>query len=428
MTKNYKFETLQVHAGQEVDPTTHSRAVPIYQTTSYVFENSDEGADLFSLRKPGNIYTRIMNPTTDVFEKRVAALEGGAAALAVASGSAATTYAIQNVASSGDHIVSASTVYGGTYNLFAHTLVYQGITTTFVDPDDVSNFEKAIQPNTKAIFIESLGNPNGNIIDIDALAEIAHRNGIPLIVDNTFATPYLFRPFEHGADIIVHSATKFFGGHGTSIGGVIVDSGKFDWAASGKFPQYTQPDASYHGLVPVEGFGNLAFIFRARVILLRDTGAALSPFNSFLFIQGLETLSLRLERHNENAIRIAQYLEKNPHVEFVNHPGLESNKYHALALKYFPKYAGSIFTFGIRGGSDEAKKFVDNLPIFSNLANVADVKSLAIHPASTTHSQLTESELRSGGILPNTIRLSIGTENIDDLIDALDEAFAAVFG
>jgi len=427
MAKNYKFETLQVHAGQEVDPTTRARAVPIYQTTSYVFENSEDGADLFSLKKPGNIYTRIMNPTTDVFEKRVAALEGGVAALAVASGSAATTYAIQNVASSGDHIVSASTVYGGTYNLFAHTFKYQGITTTFVDPDDVSNFEKAIQPNTKAIFIESLGNPNGNIIDIDALAEIAHRNGIPLIVDNTFATPYLFRPIEHGADIVIHSATKFFGGHGTSIGGVIVDAGKFDWA-SGRFPQYTQPDASYHGLVPVDGFGNLAFILRARVILLRDTGACLSPFNSFLFLQGLETLSLRVERHNENAIKIARYLEKNPHVEFVNHPGLESNKYHALAVKYFPIFAGSIFTFGIKGGAEEARKFVDNLPIFSILANVADVKSLAIHPASTTHSQLTESELRDGGILPNTIRLSIGTENIDDLIDALDEAFAAVFG
>lgn len=427
MAKNYKFETLQVHAGQEVDPTTRARAVPIYQTTSYVFENSEDGADLFSLKKPGNIYTRIMNPTTDVFEKRVAALEGGAAALAVASGSAATTYAIQNVASTGDHIVSASTVYGGTYNLFAHTFKYQGITTTFVDPDDVSNFEKAIQPNTKAIFIESLGNPNGNIIDIDVLAEIAHRNGIPLIVDNTFATPYLFRPIEHGADIVIHSATKFFGGHGTSIGGVIVDAGKFDWA-SGRFPHYTEPDASYHGLVPVDGFGNLAFILRARVILLRDTGACLSPFNSFLFLQGLETLSLRVERHNENAIKIARYLEKNPHVEFVNHPGLESNKYHALAVKYFPIFAGSIFTFGIKGGAEEAKKFVDNLPIFSILANVADVKSLAIHPASTTHSQLTESELKAGGILPNTIRLSIGTENIDDLIDALDEAFAAVFG
>ena len=426
MTKKYKFETLQVHAGQEVDPTTRARAVPIYQTTSYVFENSDDGADLFGLRKPGNIYTRIMNPTTDVFEKRVAALEGGAAALAVASGSAATTYAIQNVASSGDHIVSASTVYGGTYNLFAHTFKYQGITTTFVDPDDVTNFEKAIQPNTKAIFIESLGNPNGNIIDIDLVAEIAHRNGIPLIVDNTFATPYLFRPIEHGADIVLHSATKFFGGHGTSIGGVIVDAGNFDWA-SGRFPQYTNPDPSYHGLVPASAFGNLAFILRARVILLRDTGACLSPFNSFLFLQGLETLSLRVERHNENALKIAQYLEKSEHVAFVNHPGLESNKYHALALKYFPKFAGSIFTFGIKGGAAEAKKFVDSLPIFSILANVADVKSLAIHPASTTHSQLTESELTDGGILPNTIRLSIGTENIDDLIDALDEAFAAVF-
>jgi O-acetylhomoserine (thiol)-lyase len=428
MAKDYKFETLQVHAGQEVDPTTRSRAVPIYQTTSYVFENSDEGADLFSLKKPGNIYTRIMNPTTDVFEKRVAALEGGAAALAVASGSAATTYAIQNIASSGDHIVSASTVYGGTYNLFAHTLTYQGITTTFADPDDVTNFEKAIQPNTKAIFIESLGNPNGNIIDIEAVAEIAHRNKIPLIVDNTFATPYLFRPIEHGADIVVHSATKFFGGHGTSIGGILVDSGKFDWAASGKFPQYTNPDPSYHGLIPAEAFGSLAFILRARVILLRDMGAAISPFNAFMFIQGLETLSLRVERHNENAIRIARYLEKNPHVDFVNHPGLESSPYHELAKRYFPKYAGSIFTFGVKGGANEAKKFVDSLPIFSNLANVADVKSLAIHPAGTTHSQLSESELKASGILPNTIRLSIGIENIEDLIDALDEAFTAVYG
>lgn len=428
MAKDYKFETLQVHAGQVVDPTTHARAVPIYQTTSYVFENSDEGADLFGLRKPGNIYTRIMNPTSDVFEKRIAALEGGAAALAVASGAAATTYAIQNIASSGDHIVAASTIYGGTYNLFAHTLKYQGITTTFVDPDDVSNFEKAILPNTKGIFIESLGNPNGNIIDIDAVAEIAHRNKIPLLVDNTFATPYLFRPIEHGADVVIHSATKFIGGHGTSIGGVLVDAGKFDWAGSGRFPQYTNPDPSYHGLVPVEGFGNLAFIFRARVILLRDTGASLSPFNAFLFLQGLETLSLRVERHNENALAIAKFLEKHANVEFVNHPALESSPYHELAKKYFPKYAGSIFTFGVKGGATEAKKFVDSLPIFSNLANVADVKSLAIHPAGTTHSQLSESELRDGGILPNTIRVSIGTEHIDDLLEALEEAFTAVYG
>jgi O-acetylhomoserine (thiol)-lyase len=324
--------------------------------------------------------------------------------------------------------VAASTIYGGTYNLFAHTLKYQGITTTFVDPDDVSNFEKAILPNTKGIFIESLGNPNGNIIDIEAVAEIAHRNKIPLIVDNTFATPYLFRPIEHGADIVLHSATKFFGGHGTSIGGVIVDAGKFDWAGSGKFPQYTNPDPSYHGLIPVEGFGNLAFIFRARVILLRDTGASLSPFNAFLFLQGLETLSLRVERHNENALKIAKFLESHDNVEFVNHPALESSAYHELAKKYFPKYAGSIFTFGVKGGAAEAKKFVDSLPIFSNLANVADVKSLAIHPAGTTHSQLSESELRDGGILPNTIRLSIGTEHIDDLVDALEEAFTAVYG
>ena len=425
--ENYKFETLQVHAGQTVDPTTKSRAVPIYQTTSYVFDNSEEGADLFGLRKNGNIYTRIMNPTTDVFEKRVAALEGGAAALAVASGSAATTYAIQNLASSGDHIVSASTIYGGTYNLFAHTFKYQGITTTFVDPDDVSNFEVAIKPETKAIFVESLGNPNGNITDIEAVAEIAHRHGIPLVVDNTFATPYLFRPIEHGADIVIHSATKFFGGHGTSIGGVIVDAGKFDYKASGRFPQYTNPDPSYHGLVPADAFGNLAFILRARVILLRDTGAALSPFNSFLFIQGLETLSLRVERHNENALRIAKELEASPYVEKVNHPSLESSPYHELATRYFPKYAGSIFTFDIRGGDAEAKKFVDNLDIFSNLANVADVKSLAIHPASTTHSQLTEEELTDIGIHQNTIRISVGIEHIDDLLTAIEKAFAAVY-
>lgn len=425
--ESYKFETLQVHAGQTVDPTTKSRAVPIYQTTSYVFENSEEGADLFGLRKPGNIYTRIMNPTTDVFEKRVAALEGGAAALAVASGSAATTYAIQNLASSGDHIVSASTIYGGTYNLLAHTLRHQGITTTFVDPDDVGNFEAAIKPETKAIFVESLGNPNGNITDIEAVAEIAHRNGIPLVVDNTFATPYLFRPIEHGADIVIHSATKFFGGHGTSIGGVIVDAGKFDYRASGRFPQYTNPDPSYHGLVPADAFGNLAFILRARVILLRDTGAALSPFNAFLFIQGLETLSLRVERHNENALRIAKALEASPYVEKVNHPSLESSPYHTLALKYFPKYAGSIFTFDIRGGATEAKKFVDNLDIFSNLANVADVKSLVIHPASTTHSQLTQEELTDIGIHPNTIRISVGIEHIDDLLDAIKKAFVAVY-
>ena len=428
MGNELHFETLQVHAGQVVDPTTRSRAVPIYQTTSYVFENSEEGADLFGLRKAGNIYTRIMNPTTDVFEKRVAALEGGAAALAVASGSAATTYAIQNLASAGDHIVSASTIYGGTYNLLAHTLKYQGITTSFVDPDDAQNFEAAIRPETKAIFVESLGNPNGNITDIEAVAAVAHRHGIPLVVDNTFATPYLFRPIEHGADIVIHSATKFFGGHGTSIGGVIVDAGKFDYAASGRFPQYTNPDPSYHGLVPADAFGNLAFILRARVILLRDTGATISPFNAFLFIQGLETLSLRVERHNENALAIAKFLEKNPHVEHVNHPALESSAYHALAVKYFPKYAGSIFTFDVKGGAEEAKKFVDNLPIFSNLANVADAKSLAIHPASTTHSQLTESELSSIGVHPNTVRISVGIEHIDDLLAALTTAFVAVYG
>lgn len=426
--KQWKFETLQVHAGQQVDPATGARAVPIYQTTSYVFENSDHGEALFALKQNGNIYSRIMNPTTDVFEQRIAALEGGAAALATASGAAAITYSVLNIADAGDHIVSASTIYGGTYNLFAHTLKHYGITTTFVDPDDIANFEKAIQPNTKAFFLESLGNPNGNIIDIEPLAKLAHSHGIPVIVDNTFATPYLFRPIEHGADIVVHSATKFIGGHGTSIGGVIVDSGKFAWGGSGRFPNYTAPDPSYHGLVPAEGFGNLAYILRARVILLRDTGATLSPFNAFLFIQGLETLSLRVERHNENAIKIARYLKSNPHVEWVQHPGLEDNKYHALAQKYFPKYAGSIFTFGIKGGVPEAKKFIDNLKIFSLLANVADAKSLAIHPASTTHSQLSESELRDGGILPNTIRLSIGIENVDDLIEDIDQAFAAVFG
>ena len=425
--EHYKFETLQVHAGQTVDPTTKSRAVPIYQTTSYVFDNSEEGADLFGLRKAGNIYTRIMNPTTDVFEKRVAALEGGAAALAVASGSAATTYTIQNLASSGDHVVSAATIYGGTYNLLAHTLKYQGITTTFVDPSNVNNFESAIRPETKVIFVESLGNPNGNIIDIESVAEVAHKHGIPLVVDNTFATPYLFRPIEHGADIVIHSATKFFGGHGTSIGGVIVDAGKFDFKASGRFPQYTDPDPSYHGLVPADAFGNLAFILRARVILLRDMGATLSPFNAFLFIQGLETLSLRVERHNENALRIVEALDASPYVEKVNHPSLPSSPYHELALKYFPKYAGSIFTFDIRGGAEEAKKFVDNLDIFSNLANVADVKSLVIHPASTTHSQLSEKELTDIDIHPNTIRISVGIEHIDDLLTAIRKAFTAVY-
>lgn len=423
---NYQFETLQVHAGQEVDPTTRSRAVPIYQTTSYVFENSENGADLFALKTPGNIYTRIMNPTTDVFEKRVAALEGGAGALAVASGAAAIHYSIQNLANAGDHIVSASTVYGGTYNLFANTLPHSGISTTFVNPDDPQNFEAAIKDNTKAFFVESLGNPNGNIVDLEAVADIAHRYGIPVIVDNTFATPYLFRPIEHGADIVVHSATKFIGGHGTSIGGILVDSGKFDWAASGRFPNFTEPEPGYHGIVPVEAFGELAYLLRARVVLLRDTGAALSPFNAFLFLQGLETLSLRLERHNENALKVVEFLSNHAQVEHVHHPSLPSNPYHSLAQRYFPRYQGSIFTFQIKGGSDEAKKFVDSLKLFSNLANVADAKSLAIHPASTTHSQLTTEQLEAGGIFANTIRLSIGIEHAADLIADLDQAFEAI--
>lgn len=424
---NLHFETLQVHAGQEVDPATGARAVPIYQTSSYVFENSEHGEALFGLKASGNIYSRIMNPTTDVFEKRMAALEGGAAALATASGAAAITYAIQNLAGAGDHIISASTIYGGSYNLFAHTFRHFGISTTFVDPDELKNFETSIKENTKAIFIESLGNPNGNLIDIEALSALAHRHGIPLVVDNTFATPYLFRPIEHGADIVVHSATKFIGGHGTSIGGVIVDSGKFDWSASGRFRGFTTPDPSYHGLVPTEAFGNLAYIMRARVILLRDTGATLSPFHSFLFLQGLETLSLRVERHNENALKIVDYLSRSKYVETVYHPSLPNSPYHALAKRYFPKYAGSIFTFRIRGGEKEAKAFIDALKIFSLLANVADAKSLAIHPASTTHSQLTKEELLSGGIYPNSIRLSVGIENADDLIADLDSAFHAVF-
>lgn len=421
------FETLQVHAGQQVDPTTGARAVPIYQTSSYVFENSAHGEALFGLKENGNIYSRIMNPTTDVFEQRMATLEGGAGALATASGAAAITYSILNLAGTGDHIISASTVYGGTYNLLAHTLPQYGITTTFVNPDQVENFAQAIQPNTKAIFVESLGNPNGNIIDLEALTILAHKNGIPVIVDNTFATPYLFQPMKYGADIVVHSATKFIGGHGTSIGGVLVDSGKFDWAGSGRFPIFTTPDPSYHGLVPVEAFGNLAYLLRARVILLRDTGATLSPFHSFLFLQGLETLSLRVERHNENALKIVNYLAANPHVEKVYHPSLPDSPYHKLAEKYFPNYAGSIFTFQIKGGAAEAKAFIDHLEIFSLLANVADAKSLAIHPGSTTHSQLTEQELLESGIYPNTIRLSVGIENAADLIADLEQAFEKVY-
>jgi len=421
--RDYKFETLQLHAGQEnPDPATGARAVPIYQTTSYVFEDCAQAEGRFNLSQSGNIYTRIMNPTTDVFERRVAALEGGIAALATASGSAAITYAIQNIAHAGDHIVSANTLYGGTYNLFANTFRDFGISTTFVNPDEENSFEKAIRPNTKAIFIESLGNPNSSIIDIEALAAMAHSYGIPLIVDNTFATPYLLRPIEYGADIVVHSATKFIGGHGTSIGGVIVDSGKFDWAASGRFPYLTEPDPSYHGVKFTEAVGPLAYIVKVRVTLLRDTGAALSPFNSFLFLQGLETLSLRVERHIENTLKVIDFLKDHPKVEHVNHPSLPDSPYNALYKKYFPKGGGSIFTFEIKGGREEAKEFIDKLQLFSLLANVADVKSLVIHPASTTHGQMNEEELAASGIGPNTIRLSIGTEHIDDLLYDLEQA------
>lgn len=425
--RNLKFETLQIHVGQEnPDPATDARCVPIYQTSSYVFANSAQAAGRFNLSEGGNIYTRLMNPTSDVFEQRIAALEGGLAALATASGSAAITYAIQNIAHAGDHIVSAVTIYGGTYNLFAHTLEDFGITTTFVDPDEEGSFEKAIQPNTKAIFIESLGNPNSSIIDIAAVGDIAHKNGIPLIVDNTFATPYLLRPIEYGADVVVHSATKFIGGHGTSIGGVIIDSGKFDWAASGKFPYLTEPNPSYHGISFTSAVGAAAYITKIRVTLMRDTGATISPFNSFLFLQGLETLSLRVERHVENALKIVDYLKNHPKVEKVNHPSLLDNPYHTLYNKYFPNGGSSIFTFEIKGGSKEAMEFIDKLEIFSLLANVADVKSLIIHPASTTHSQMTEEELLASGIKPNSIRLSVGTEHIDDLIYDLDQAFRAL--
>mgnify|MGYP001197113804 FL=1 len=422
--RKYKFETLQLHVGQEKpDSATDSRAVPIYQTSSYVFADSAQAAGRFGLSEGGNIYTRLMNPTSDIFEKRIAALEGGKAALAVASGAAATTYAIQNIATSGDHIVSARAIYGGTYNLFAHTFKEYGIDTTFVDDDDISNFKNAILPNTKAIFIESLGNPNSNVIDIEGLAKIAHDNGIPLIVDNTFATPYLLRPIEYGADIVVHSATKFIGGHGTSIGGVIIDAGNFDWAQNDKFPGLSKPNPSYHGAVFANVAGELAYIIKARVTLLRDTGAALSPFNSFIFLQGLETLSLRVERHVENALKVVEFLSKHEKVERVNHPAIKDNPYHELYKKYFPNGAGSIFTFEIKGGAEEAKRFIDNLEVFSLLANVADVKSLVIHPASTTHSQLSEEELLDSGIKPNTVRLSIGTEHIDDIIFDIEEAF-----
>lgn len=422
--RKLKFETLQLHAGQEKpDPATDARAVPIYQTSSYVFADSAQAAGRFGLTEGGNIYSRIMNPTSDIFEKRIAALEGGVGALATASGAAAVTYAIQNIANAGDHIVSANTLYGGTYNLFAHTLKDFGIDVTFVDPDVEGSFEQAIRPNTKALFFETLGNPNSSLIDIEAVADLAHKNGIPLIIDNTFATPYLLRPFEYGADVVVHSATKFIGGHGTSIGGVLVDGGKFDWAASGKFPGLSEPNPSYHGVRFTEAAGAAAYITKARVILLRDTGAALSPFNSFLFLQGLETLSLRVERHVENTLKVIDFLKNHPQVEKVNHPSLPESPYHELYQRYFPQGGGSIFTFEIKGGADEAKAFIDRLQIFSLLANVADVKSLVIHPGSTTHSQMSEEELLDSGIKANTIRLSIGTEHSDDLIYDLEQAF-----
>ena len=422
-TKRLHFETLQLHVGQEQpDVATDARAVPIYQTTSYVFHNSAHAAARFGLQDPGNIYGRLTNSTQGVFEQRVAALEGGVAGLAVASGAAAITYAFQNITRAGDHIVAAKTIYGGSYNLLAHTLPDYGITTTFVDPNDLSNFENAIQENTKALFIESLGNPHSNIIDIEAVADIAHRHQIPLIVDNTFGTPYLIRPIEHGADIVVHSATKFIGGHGTSLGGVIVDSGKFDWATSGKFPQLTEPDASYHGIRFIDAAGAAAYATRIRAILLRDTGAAISPFNAFILLQGLETLSLRVERHVENALKVVEFLNRHPKVKKVNHPSLPEHPDHALYNRYFPHGGSSIFTIEVQGGQTEAHKFIDSLEIFSLLANVADVKSLVIHPARTTHSQLNEQELKEQEIYPGTVRLSIGTEHIDDLLADLEQA------
>ena len=424
---DYRFETIQVHAGQEApDSATDARAVPIYATTSYVFKDSAQAAGRFALTEEGNIYTRLMNPTSDVFEKRVAALEGGAGALATASGSAAITYAVQNIAVAGDHIVSSTNLYGGTHNLFANTLVEQGLTTTFVDPADPENFEKAIQPNTKLVYAETLGNPNSDVIDLEAIAAVAHRHGIPFIVDSTFATPYLLRPLEHGADIVVHSATKFMGGHGTVMGGVVVDGGKFDWAQNDKFPGLSKPNPSYHGVVFTEAAGNLAYIIKLRTTLMRDQGATISPFNSFLLLQGLETLSLRVERHVENALKVVDFLKNHPQVAKVNHPSLSTGREKELYDRYFPHGAASIFTFEIKGTAETAKKFTESLRLFSLLANVADVKSLVIHPASTTHSQLTEEELLAGGIKPTTIRLSIGTAHIDDILADLKQGFDAV--
>ena len=423
--RNFKFETLQLHGGQEQpDPVTDARAVPIYQTSSYVFRNCEHAAARFGLTDAGNIYGRLTNPTEDVFEKRIAALEGGVAALAVASGAAAATYVFQNLAHAGDHIVAAKNIYGGTYNLLAHTLPEYGVTATFVDPFNYEEVENAIQENTKAIHVETLGNPNSDVVDIEKLASIAHAHKIPLVVDNTFATPYLVRPIEYGADIVFHSATKFIGGHGTTIGGVIIDSGNFDWEASGKFPSLVEPNPSYHGVSFVKAAGRAAFVTKIRAILLRDTGATISPFHAFIFLQGLETLSLRVERHVQNALKVVEYLNNHPLVEKVNHPSVSDDpEQQRLYKKYFPNGGGSIFTFEIKGGAEAAKKFIDNLELFSLLANVADVKSLVIHPASTTHSQLNDEELADQGIKQNTIRLSIGTENIDDIIEDLDEAF-----
>lgn len=426
--RNLRFETLQLHVGQEQpDPTTDARAVPIYQTSSYVFRNSEHAAARFALQDAGNIYSRLTNPTNDVFERRIAALEGGVAALAVASGAAAITYTIQNLAQNGDHIVAAKNIYGGTYNLLAHTLPSYGVSTTFVNPFDYKEIENSIKENTKAVFIETLGNPNSEVVDIERIAKIAHAYKIPLVVDNTFATPYLVRPISYGADIVVHSATKFLGGHGTTIGGVIIDSGNFDWEASGRFSSLTEPNPSYHGISFTKAVEKVAFIVKIRAILLRDTGATLSPFHSFLFLQGLETLSLRVERHVENALRVVEYLNSHPQVEAVHHPSITRDQEQMnLYNKYFPKGGGSIFAFEIKGDDKRAKDFINNLELFSLLANVADVKSLVIHPASTTHSQLTPKELENQGIKPNTIRLSIGTENINDIIEDLDEAFKAL--
>lgn len=427
MSKNYRFETRQIHVGQEnPDPATDARAVPIYATTSYVFKDSEQAAARFALAEPGNIYNRLMNPTADVLEKRIAALEGGIGALAVATGAAAVTYAVQNIARAGDHIVSAANVYGGTYNLFANTLAESGIETTFVDSSNPDNFSRAIRENTKLLYVESLDNPNSNVADIEALAEVAHAHGIPLMVDNTFASPYLFRPLEHGADVVVHSATKFIGGHGTAMGGVIVDGGKFDWTQNDKFPGISQPNPNCHGAVLADICGPAAYITKIRITLLRDTGATISPFNSFLLLQGLETLSLRVERHVQNALRVVDYLAAHPQVEKVNHPSLPDHPNHDLYQKYYPNGGGSIFTVEIKGGAEKARRFCESLELFSLLANVADVKSLVIHPASTTHSQMTEEELRGAGITPSTVRLSIGTEHIDDILEDLEHGFRSI--